>query len=224
MGYALRQGITFCRVGDRHVFLDLKNDRYFCLPPGLEAAFRDLVDGGTPDGAGICALVSAGVLMPDPAAIRPAAFALAAVPSASALDHQEADVRPAELLVSLWYVMRARSALKRRGLDRVMADLVRHKRAGQCKADPAGTGEHRDKLFGLAAAFERTARVLRSHDQCLSRSLALTRLCARRAIPAELVIGVRLRPFGAHAWVQSAEVLVNDRVDCVRLYTPIFAL
>jgi hypothetical protein len=39
--------------------------------------------------------------------------------------------------------------------------------------------------------------------RCLARSLVLTRLLARRGIPAKLVIGARGGPdFLAHAWVE----------------------
>jgi hypothetical protein len=41
------------------------------------------------------------------------------------------------------------------------------------------------------------------HDpRCLTTSLVLTALLARRGIPAKLVIGVRADPFAAHAWVE----------------------
>jgi hypothetical protein len=38
------------------------------------------------------------------------------------------------------------------------------------------------------------------------------------------VIGVKLRPFAAHSWVQSGPWLVNDRIDMIRAYTPIMAV
>ena len=46
-GYSLAPGISFCDAGGRHVFLDLKTDRYFCLGPAAERAFGGLV-AGTP--------------------------------------------------------------------------------------------------------------------------------------------------------------------------------
>jgi hypothetical protein len=79
-------------------------------------------------------------------------------------------------------------------------------------------------MCDVAVAFERTARIVRSHDQCLSRSLALARRLAALGLPADLVIGVRLRPFAAHCWVHAGEWLVNDRIDTVRTYTPILSV
>jgi hypothetical protein len=43
MGFALRQGVSFCEVSDRLLFLDIVADRYFCLQPRVEHAFRMLM-------------------------------------------------------------------------------------------------------------------------------------------------------------------------------------
>ena len=37
MGFTLRPGVTFCITGNRPIFLDVTNDRYFCL--AVEAEF-----------------------------------------------------------------------------------------------------------------------------------------------------------------------------------------
>lgn len=66
--------------------------------------------------------------------------------------------------------------------------------------------------------------VLRAADRCLVRALAVHSICRRHAIPAKLVLGVRMNPFGAHSWVQyNRAVLVGD-VEQVRLYTPILVV
>jgi hypothetical protein len=55
----------------------------------------------------------------------------------------------------------------------------------------------------LAGAVVRTLSVLPGDTRCLTRSLVLARLLARRGIPAKLVIGARAEPrFTAHAWVE----------------------
>ena len=57
----------------------------------------------------------------------------------------------------------------------------------------------------LGNAVTRTLAVMPGDTRCLARSLVLTRLLARRGIPAKLVIGVRASPsFLAHAWVEHA--------------------
>src|SRR4029077_15358797 len=57
----------------------------------------------------------------------------------------------------------------------------------------------------LGSAVERTLALMPGDARCLTRSLVLTRLLARREIPAKLVIGTRTAPdFIAHAWVEQA--------------------
>ena len=49
----------------------------------------------------------------------------------------------------------------------------------------------------------RTLKLIPGDTRCLARSLVLTRLLARRGIPAKLVIGAQPAPdFRAHAWVE----------------------
>ena len=45
-----------------------------------------------------------------------------------------------------------------------------------------------------------------------------------RLLSAFLVIGVTASPFGAHAWVQIGDVVLNDSVDRVRRFVPILTI
>ena len=40
----------------------------------------------------------------------------------------------------------------------------------------------------------------------------------------ELVLGVKLRPFEAHCWVQYGDLLVSDHLGTVEPFTPILVL
>jgi hypothetical protein len=53
---------------------------------------------------------------------------------------------------------------------------------------------------------------------CLQRSAAATILLRRYGIPAELVIGVQQWPFRAHAWVEVAGNVVNDKPYIPEMY------
>jgi hypothetical protein len=58
----------------------------------------------------------------------------------------------------------------------------------------------------LGRAVGRTLDALPVDSRCLTRSLILVRLLARRGIESSLVIGVSAEPeFGAHAWVEAGE-------------------
>lgn len=60
-----------------------------------------------------------------------------------------------------------------------------------------------------------------AHDRCLHDALTLVGFLATQGIAAHWVIGVRTRPFGAHAWAQIGDAVLNDQHEQVRRYTPI---
>lgn len=219
MGFALREGITCCRIGERYVFLDTVSDRYFCLTRDADAAFHALVEGGVPAVGRLAVLEARGVLLRDGGDGRPSAIERGPPPQRSLLDLAQSRSHPAAVVGALWRIARARAGVRRHGLDKVLTRLAAQKARVVLSGKPPG-----GDLAELAAAFEKTARIVRSHDQCLTRSIALAHLCLARGLLADLVIGVCLRPFGAHAWVEAPGLLVNDRFDTVRLYKPILAI
>ena len=92
---------------------------------------------------------------------------------------------------------RARRALRQRSLPAVAARMRRSANPAWLAGEDAyGTG------LRLGAAVAHVLGVLSRDSRCLTTSLVLTALLARRGIPATLVIGVRSHPFAAHAWVE----------------------
>lgn len=66
--------------------------------------------------------------------------------------------------------------------------------------------------------------VLTARDRCLHDSLTLIRFLAARALFPNWVIGVRTRPFAAHSWVQSGNMVLNDLHENVRAFHPILVV
>lgn len=66
--------------------------------------------------------------------------------------------------------------------------------------------------FATASAVDAGLAVLPFEATCLRRSLTLLRELARREVPAQLNIGVRMfdQRFEAHAWVTVGDLVVND--------------
>lgn len=54
---------------------------------------------------------------------------------------------------------------------------------------------------------------------CLQRSAAAARLLKKYGFPAEMVIGVQQLPFLAHAWVEVAGRIVNDKPYMAEIYS-----
>jgi hypothetical protein len=95
-------------------------------------------------------------------------------------------------------------AQARRELRRApIAEAVASLRATQPAArEPAGVVALLEARR-LGHAVTRLLAHVPGDTRCLARSLVLTRLLARRGIPAKLVIGARAAPdFLAHAWVE----------------------
>ncbi|MBN9145675.1 MULTISPECIES: lasso peptide biosynthesis B2 protein [unclassified Novosphingobium] len=224
MGYALRAGISFCEVSERLLFLDTVDDRYFCLQPGVEQSFRTMMnDRGQsftlshPHDLG--GMLRSGVLLETAGPAVPVPFRSGHIARASLLDTPDQQVATGRFLSAMIHIAGARLSLHCGHLDDILTRLDHIKcpwpRSGKVELDP---------IQSMASAFEATSRFLRSHDKCLSRSLALARCLAAHNLPGDLVIGVKLRPFAAHSWVQSGPWLVNDRIDMIRAYTPIMAV
>ena len=49
----------------------------------------------------------------------------------------------------------------------------------------------------------------------------MTRYLIGLGIEANLVLGVRRKPWAAHAWVQAGNTVLSDYCDIVRPFTPI---
>jgi len=123
------------------------------------------------------------------------------MPAARPLTPPERARLAAEILAA--YVL-ARRALRRAPIATVVATL---RTQGQPASQPVTAVPDRtlEEARRLGSAVARTLALVPGDTRCLARSLVLTRLLARRGIPAKLVIGARAAPdFLAHAWVEYA--------------------
>jgi len=97
----------------------------------------------------------------------------------------------------LMLYMRVRWALRRKDLP-TLVDLLR------ARAPAPRASVHPVVPYRLAGAVEQLLGSLPADARCLVRSLVLLGLLSRRAVPAVVVIGVRVDSgFSAHAWVES---------------------
>ncbi|MBI3345726.1 MAG: lasso peptide biosynthesis B2 protein [Burkholderiales bacterium] len=108
---------------------------------------------------------------------------------------------------------------------RSLADIAKNVlRLGQC-AQTGGDCTDSDSLRSTMSSYMRLRPfVLTAHDQCLHDSLTLIRFLAMQGMRPHWVIGVRTRPFGAHSWVQTGRLVLNDVHENVRAYTPILVV
>lgn len=204
--------------GGRAIFLDLATDRYFCLGTDADAAFRLVASHRTVPRSlepAVDRLVSEGVLVRGAHGPFPRPCSLVAAPARSFLDLGERSSALVHLAPSLLSLAVAAVTLRTRPLRAVLVALSGQSTAG------AGTAPPIKQLGSLSRAFAWTGYVFSAHNRCLLRSVALKAHLARRGIASDLVFGVTTEPFSAHCWVQIGDMVLNDRVDRVRPYTPI---
>jgi hypothetical protein len=111
--------------------------------------------------------------------------------------------------IALAYVQ-ARRRLRREPIATAVVKLRARPTRPTVQAPASGV----ERAARLGRAVVRMLSLLPGDTRCLVRSLVLTRLLARRGIPARLVIGARIAPaFLAHAWVECGGVAVLDPGD-----------
>lgn len=215
-GYRLRTGLSFCRIDNRTLFLDLQADRYFGLSAPLDTAFQTLLDTGGADPA-LAILVEMDILIPNPEDRLPSPCP-AASPGPILPPPLEPHARPSLLAIAVAIITRAHWALRVRycpltaNIDR----LARRKDALASGPRPTSA-----TIARLAEAHRRAGLILSARDQCLPTSMALMAALTARGANPTLVLGVKLDPFQAHCWVELAGTVLNDAPDHVRPFTPI---
>lgn len=206
----LRAGVHAAMIGDALILLDLEKDDYLCLP-GAGGAVTTGEDGalqvGDADVSGI--LDAAGLLGPGPVMTGKT---LPERPQVSVI-HEPAGRPPtlAMWLDGLLAALAVRKARKGAGVKDYLA-----------LAGRPGGDRSPDRVAKAARAFWRMAPWLPIEGECLVRSALLMRFLQQRGLEADWVFGVRLWPFTAHCWVQLDGVCLNDEVERLTSYTPIY--
>lgn len=77
------------------------------------------------------------------------------------------------------------------------------------------------RLATLVGAARRARPWVPFEGACLQRSFQLRRYLAGRGVATDWVFGVRTWPFAAHCWLQIGALVVGDRMERVRRFTPL---
>ena len=213
----LRPGISFGRIQGDLVFLDIERDRYFTLRGEAARLFKACceTDVRDLDPKAKAHLLATGLMEEVARGVRPVA-ARAEIPLKGLFELPGEQARPG-ILAALEIAGRLvpiRRALARAGVARRVRRIESMKtglRPAHGKAD----------LLKLARRFNAARPLVPVTRNCLSDSLACLEFLLSRRAWADLVFGVKLSPFAAHAWVQTDDLILNDHVDYVSEYTPV---
>jgi hypothetical protein len=111
----------------------------------------------------------------------------------------------------IWNSIWVRRSLRRFGLSETIRAIQQLPARDSC-----GTSS---TLSAVLRAYWAARRPFaQGNPDCLSRSLALFRTLRQAGTDASICIGVRKCPFAAHAWVEAAKLLLNDRPENVEQY------
>jgi hypothetical protein len=215
--YRLPGHVHFCEIDGRRLFLDLAADRYFTLPAGTDAVFGALLGAdrvGEPPAEELAFLIRSGILVAAPEG-RPIAATRYIHPNLSLVEQAGTSAQASlpALVQAWWLVRRARAAVGGGQLPTLLASLS----AGR-QASARPSAERRARAI---AAFRAARRLVPIAPNCLYDSIALRRFLQRRGIAADLVIGAKLHPFGAHCWLQQGALVLNDTLSAARDFTPV---
>ena len=98
--------------------------------------------------------------------------------------------------------------------------LIATARRGRPAAPSAGT----PALWRDMQVFDLLEPLAPFQGECLYRAFLLLAYLRLEGRDASWVFGVRTYPFQAHCWLQVGDILLNDAVERVCAYTPIFAV
>ena len=197
----MKDSLAWCECDGRLVFLDVRADRYFQLSADRETAFRQTLD-------------SSGETSPHQLSMFPGTAAWRA-PTQASQAIANGSFNLADIAASLWWQRRVERRLATGSLHQTLLALRDAQRG-------AVTGEQSSEEFRRTVRAFEHARMLRTAaDRCLPRSIALALRLVRHGFAAQLVIGVRTNPFGAHSWTQHEGAVLNDSVEEVLRFTPI---
>jgi hypothetical protein len=219
MGFQLAPTLSFGLMDDGAVVLDLAHDRYRRLTPALTLALMSLgVAKAERDlHPFLVKLVAAGILVEAPVS-RCAVPVMIERTTSSAIetDTRAASRTPGRGLV-IGALLRARAELAALGLARTVA-RARAYRLTTPLAPAPETAVAFAQTFGRHQILSPLAR------SCVPNALALSRLLGSANIAHDLIFGVRLAPFTAHAWVQTDTHILSDTVGFASVHLPVFRL
>lgn len=137
-------------------------------------------------------------------------------PARSLLSRRPGRSRPrlAEVAGLARLILRTRRALARRPLAQLVDEAL---------APPTVAPKAHDPAIA-ALRFRDARRWIPIESHCLTDSLALLTYLRDRGQGAMLVFGAKLDPFAAHCWLQAGDLLLNDSIDRIEIFTPVLAI
>jgi len=221
--YRLCDEVSYCRVDDYLVFLDIRHDRYFRLSSSLEHAFLAHADGMGASGVDTNRLMDNEILTGLPPGGDRTTNVSIADPLSSAIEQSIAikELRPSQILEAAIITLSTRWRLRTKELREVLGSMRDYRDRYATRIASTKGASTRQDLAETSAIFQRARRYVPIDTSCLLDSVAMVRFLARKGLYSRLILGVACDPFSAHCWVQAGDFVLNDTVGNAKLHTPI---
>lgn len=219
-GYWLRDDLSFCLVDGRPIFLDMGSDRYFRLSGGMERVFMDWLGNACAE-SDIAMLVERKILT-DLSTRSRNPCGPTQKPRLSALELPLSPVPcSARTLIEVFTTVSwTQIQLKTIGIKGTVERELRP----DSRLGIADTGSNQPQLLAAAHNFLQARKLIPLGTRCLLDSLAMAKFLKRRRMHVNVVVGVTGDPFSAHCWVQAGDMVLNDALGNVMIYSPIRVL
>lgn len=214
--FALQPHVHAVETDGDVVLMDARANQYYCVPRSAAVGLLEAVTTPgrfRPDLPIVADLEAAGMFgMLDRGPVRQA------IPSLATAELGEA-VMP-HLQMASWTVgialhaVRARLRLRFHSPEQWLRNVA---------ARNARYADHvdRERVMQIAVAVREAHVFLPGFSRCLPNSLLLLEVLHASRQPARWVFGVRTFPFEAHCWVEHEGMVLNDRLEHVRWFTPL---
>jgi len=210
--------LTACLAADHIVLLDIRQDRYFLVPPSLASRVADWLrsgPAGLPPPAFVALMRDSGIVREGDIPAAPPRCEPVTIPVTLESSPSPATIGPIDRIGVARAVITSRLALRHLPLATVLRRYQERPVAPRRGGLDAPALAHR---FASARHFSPLAR------QCLRDSLALGIWLKDKGVAPTLVFGVAAPAFSAHCWVQDGTAILNDSFDRVSRFTPILTL
>jgi len=231
----LRHGVHLCFVDEGAIFLDIPANTYLSIDAATRSALMtslvglapacgsqlSCVHSGLPEG--VAELLRRGLLTNSPSAGRP--FLPLTVSMTRAVPfgmgrRPTIRIRAMHLVRFVVALIPASIRIRHGHLSMLAARLLTLK-----ARLPISLTRESAEIVTLVHIFRRlTTLFYTSKNACLLDSAVLTEFLLRYGHRPVLVLGVRTKPFLAHAWVQIGDCVLNDSLEHAQTLTPIAAL
>jgi hypothetical protein len=218
--YWLRDDLSFCLVDGHPIFLDMGGDRYFRLSGSMERVFMDWLDNASTEND--IALLVARNILTDLSTHSKDPCEPAQKPRLSALElpFTSAPSSVQTLIEVFATVSWTQIQLKTIGIKRTVERELRP----ESKLGRAEIERGQPQLLDAAHNFLKARKLIPLGTRCLLDSLAMAKFLKRRRLCVNVIVGVTGDPFSAHCWVQAGDLVLNDALGNVMIYSPIRVL